>query len=241
MDKHTLIVELVKAHVEMVKAMFDFLKGLAWPAVVGAGAWYFKDKLATLLEEMTEWEGFGTKAKWGSRVKDAAQDVVVVAEEQHAAERDLGPATSDLNFDDEPAERPAAPPRKEDHEMTDAEFINSAKVNKLLRVAAPDAAIVPARQNLERAVMRLLKQSNLDGITLHNPSGYGTPFTHALDVLLAKRVISMKIHTSALELWNLGNAAIHKTTRSSANQSADTYIGAVEALIAILVRQRKPA
>jgi hypothetical protein len=216
MDWPTFSVEIVKALVELVKAV-------AWPVALVVVAFLFKDKLAGLIDRMKNFDGLGVKASFSEEVKKVEAEV-----EQLKAEATLNP-------EDDPMPQPmdVEPPPDPLYPMPDSTIdLDKPIVNYLLLTLHPEAGFQLGRSYLERALVdQFYKMTGTVPGLLLDMDG-------VIDRLEQKRYITAKIRRTIKELLSLGNQAIHGQFVLSP-ESAKSYVNAVQSTVDLMKERSK--
>ena len=216
MDWPTFSVEIVKALVELVKA-------LAWPVAVVVVALMFKDKLAGLIDRMKNFDGLGVKASFIEEVKKVEAEV-----EQLKAEATLNPEDGPI-----PPPLDVEPPPDPIYPMPDSTIdLDKPIVNYLLLTANPEAGFQLGRSYLERALIdQFYKMTG-------TVPGLLMDMDNVIDRLEAKRYITARIRRTIKELLSLGNQAIHGQFNPSP-ESAKSYVNAVQSTVDLMKERSK--
>lgn len=216
MDWPTFSVEIVKAFVELVKA-------LAWPIAFIAVVLMFKEKFAKLIDRLKNFDGLGVKASFSEEVKKVEAEV-----EQLKAEATLNP-------EDDPMPPPmdVEPPPDPVNPMPDLTIdLDKPIVNYLLLTLHPEAGFQLGRSYLERALVdQFYKMTGTVPGLLLDMDG-------VIDRLEQKRYITAKIRRTIKELLSLGNQAIHGQFVLSP-ESAKSYVNAVQSTVDLMKERSK--
>lgn len=207
MDYLTFIVELVKA--------------LAWPVVALVIIVTFKDKLTTLLENMTELKGLGIEAKFARGAKQALAEVEALEAAQAPQEAtNVAPPANELPFD------PNAP-------FDDPFLAKVQTIDPLLVVSDPKAALLLARANIEAAVKRVMVR---EGVLVR---GGRVNQRLVLEQMAKDQIIQPTVFNLALELIALGNRGAHGEFEPSVSAAKD-FVDASNKLVKMLLRSKRP-
>lgn len=145
---------------ELLKVGLGFIEkivaSLAWPLVVLVIAVMFKEKFTRLLDEISEWKGWGVEAKFARGVKEAlkqAEEVTGQPPPQQPAVDDVNQAPLDL-----PEPGPIQTPEPTLPELPDLSAERPlSKVNMLLIHANPGAAIQLAWADVQNELLDVIK------------------------------------------------------------------------------------
>jgi len=216
MDWLTFSVEIVKALVELVKA-------LAWPIVFIAVVLMFREKFAKLIDRLKNFDGLGVKASFIEEVKKVEAEV-----DQLKAEETLNP-----QGEGEMAPLDVEPPPDPTEPIPDSTIdLDKPIVNYLLLTANPEAGFQLGRSYLERALVdQFYKMTG-------TVPGLLMDMDMVIDRLEEKRYITPKIRRTVKDLLSLGNQAIHGQFVLSP-ESAKSYVNAVQSTVELMKERSK--
>lgn len=197
----------------------EVIKALAWPLVAVLVIIVFHKRLTELLEQLTEFKGWGTEAKFAKKAEAALVEAKTIeAIEQPPPLPAESPAPTEPPFDpNEPVP---------DHYLPMIEPIPETLIS-----VSPIGAMMMARRNLESAVKRLVAR---EAVPVRSPVTLGKAF----DALKEHNIISARTYASARNLMRLGNEAAHDTVELRPD-TAESYISAINAIIQVLLAPRK--
>jgi hypothetical protein len=186
---------------EFISNLIDNL--LSWPVILAALLLFFRRPIASLLQRVSEWEGFGQKIKFGKELAEVEQKI-----DQALENADIGGQLDyvDLPPDAHPpgdigSSRPPAPPEER---AARAARPPSSFWERLAFEAdsSPSSTVLMAWRTLETTILGLAQ--GLSG----QPSA-GSNVQAALPVLQEAGYVSKELIAAVEQLQRLRNAVAH--------------------------------
>jgi len=209
---------------ELLKLGLGFIEkivaSLAWPLVVLIIAVMFKEKFTRLLDEISEWKGWGVEAKFARGAREALKQAEEVANVEAPATQP--PAQP-------PVQQVPIPMSEPDGEAKDP----IVRPNRLMTYSHPGAAILLAWANVEEALRLIVSERGL-----YMPAHATGTFTELLTAIMKAELLSEEQFKLLMKIKTLRNGVAHSETQPTP-EAAEDYIVATSKLVRTLRRIAK--